>query len=53
MEDDDENPSSASEAESNDDEATACLCQSCAPDDEFNDFEDAIEQDIVTAFLAA
>ena len=36
-----------------DEDDAAYLCHSCAPNEEFEDFEDAIEQDVVCAFLAA
>ena len=42
----------SSESDEDDDE-TAYLCHCCAPTSEFEDFEDAIEQDVVVAFLAA
>ena len=31
----------------------ACLCQSCGPDGEFGDVVDRMEQDIVSALVAA
>ena len=45
--------SSGSEDPEDDDDATAYTAQSCAPPGEFEDIEDAIEQDVVCAFLAA
>ena len=52
-EDDNDCSPSASESGSNSDEATACLCVNCASDEEYDDIEDAIEQDVLMAFLAA
>ena len=48
-----EESSSDSEQSDSEDNLTACLCVKCAPDEEYEDIEDAIEQDVLMAFLAA
>ena len=51
---DDDGDSACSSVSGDSDEADAAyLRHSCAPNEEFEDFEDAIEQDIVCAFLDA
>ena len=49
---DDKSESSEGEGEVDEDNAASHACN-CAPYEEYEDFEDAIEQDIVCAFLAA
>ena len=55
LDDDDyvESDDSDADASEADEDATAYACHSCAPKEEFEDIEDAIEQDIVCAFMAA
>ena len=45
--------SSGSDGDAEENDETAYLCTSCAPTAEFEDFEDASEQDVVCAFMAA
>ena len=44
--------SSGSDGDAEENDETAYLCTSCAPTAEFEDFEDAIQQDVVCAFMA-